>query len=77
MGENIEYFDFSAMYSQCMLEKFPIGLGVFVLSVAEVCSPGFYDITFESKNMELPILPHKNYQDDKLMFTNGVMRGVY
>ena len=77
IGENIEYFDFTAMYSQCMMESFPTGGGFFDINPTEVKKPGFYDITFKSHNMKIPILPHKECAADKLMFANGKMRGVY
>jgi hypothetical protein len=40
----IHHFDFSGMYGQCMLEKFPIGDCVFVRSPKNIEKPGFYKI---------------------------------
>lgn len=74
--DEIHYYDFIGMYSQCMREQFPIKKGFFSFNVLDFSKPGFYDITFESK-MNIPVLPFKKKIDSKLMFCNGVMRGTY
>lgn len=72
-GKKVHYFDFSGMYSQCMLQKFPIGPGRFIINNLDVKKIGFHAIKFSCDNY-LPFLP---YRVDKLMFCNGVMSGVF
>lgn len=75
--KNIYYVDYKGMYNQCMLEKFPVGEGSFLWDLKEINKIGFYDITYLSNDLEIPILPHKNNIDNKLMFTNGENRGIF
>lgn len=74
-GEIIHMFDFSGMYSQCMMEKFPIDKGVYENLKNKIDAPGFYLIEFYS-DQSVPILPYKN-TDNKLMFSNGNLTGYY
>lgn len=73
----IEYIDYNGMYSLCMEELFPIGDGYFVFSSFDINTPGFYEISYKSDNIYLPVLPHKNKLNDKLMFCNGINKGIY
>jgi hypothetical protein len=70
--EIIHYFDYSGMYGQCMLQKFPIGSPKFDYS-KNIKKCGFHYIRFKSI-MDYPILPYKN---KKLYFPNGEMEGIY
>lgn len=74
-NEKIYHFDFSGMYAQCMMEKFPFGRHISTIESFDLSKPGFYWIEFES-DMEYPILPHHSI-NKKLMFTNGVIVGCY
>ena len=76
-NEQIYHFDFSGMYAQCMLEKFPFGKNKIKFSELDINKPGFYRIKYESKDMHIPILPHHDINNHKLMFTNGVNEGTY
>lgn len=76
--EFIHYYDFSGMYAQCMMEKFPFGeLNILrhgkKLDINRV---GFHLIEYDS-NMEIPVLPHRSIYDGKLMFVNGKNRGIF
>lgn len=73
--EKIHYFDFSGMYEQCMLEKFPIKNGKFVFENLDYKNIGFHSIKFKS-DMIYPILPHHS-EDKKLIFSNGIFVGCY
>lgn len=72
----IRHYDFMGMYAQCMQEAFPIGEGRFEFNDFDLSEPGFYDVTIMSSDFDIPVLPFKR-DDGKLMFANGVMRGVY
>ena len=72
--EKLFHFDYSGMYGQVMLEKFPVGCGVYAHS-ASVDSPGFYYIEWYTDS-ELPVLPMRT-QSGKLMFYKGSGEGLY
>ena len=66
------------MYGQCMLEKFCFGRKKIIFTnLNDVNAPGFYHITFKSENNYIPVLPHHNKFNNKLMFTNGILEGIY
>ena len=71
-NEIILHHDYTGMYSQCMLEKYPTGKWT-IKHPTTIREVGFYSIQFKS-NMDIPILPVKI---DKLYFMNGVMSGTY
>lgn len=71
--EKIHYFDYTGMYAQCMLEKFPIGEPYFDFKIDKIDKPGFYYIKFKS-DINIPVLPYKS---KKLYFPNGELEGVY
>jgi hypothetical protein len=71
--EIIHFFDYSGMYAQCMLEKFPVGEPYFKLEIKKIEKSGFYYIKYKS-NMDLPILPYKS---NKLLFPNGNLEGIF
>lgn len=73
----IFHFDFSGMYSWCLTQKFPIGKYKFTNSNLDINTPGYYYILYTSNNMEIPILPHHNEKNKKLMFTNGENSGIF
>jgi len=75
-NEYIYHFDFSGMYSQCMLEKFCYGKYKITTNCKEIKNPGFYNISFFS-DIHIPVLPHHNLINNKLLFTNGEMSGIY
>lgn len=72
----IHYYDFSGMYGQCMLEKFPYGKLYLEHNNKTIENPGFYYIIYKSE-MYIPILPHKNKNNGKLLFTNGINEGLF
>lgn len=69
-------YDFSGMYAQCMREKFPFGRMYIIRNNFNLSVPGFYYIKYYS-DMYLPILPHKNKNDNKLLFVNGENEGIF
>jgi hypothetical protein len=71
--EIIHYFDFTGMYSQCMLQKFPIGKGKISEKNLNINNLGFHTIKFKC-NHYLPALPFKS---NKLLFPNGIITGTY
>lgn len=75
--ENIFHFDFSGMYAQCMMEKFPYGKYNINTNSKNINLPGIYWIEYESIDMSIPVLPHHRYKDGKLMFTNGKLTGAF
>ncbi len=74
-GENIYHYDFSGMYAQCMKEKYPYG-NYNIINTKTINGPGFYAIKAFS-NLNIPILPHKNVFNNKLMFSNGYIEGIF
>jgi hypothetical protein len=77
-GDFIVHYDFTGMYGQCMLEKFPYGKHTIKEANFNIDEPGFYCIDFYSdKNTNIPILPHHRIKNNKLMFTNGLMTGTH
>lgn len=76
-NDYIYYIDYVGMYGQCMLENFPVDDGNFSFKEKKINKPGFYEITYKSNNMFIPILPHKNTVNKKLMFCNGENRGMF
>lgn len=75
-NEHIFHYDFPGMYSQCMREKFPLGKYNISYNIDNFKTPGFYYIKYES-NMNIPILPHHNKSNFKLLFCNGIIEGLY
>ena len=73
----IKYLDYIGMYSLCMKENFPIGAGYYSFDLKDLNKPGFYDISYFSKDFYLPILPHRKKIDNKLIFCNGGGRGTF
>jgi hypothetical protein len=72
-NEKILHFDFEGMYASCMSEKVPGGNITFEDNPKNINKPGFYFIEFNQK-MKYPILPTK---EDKLLFKNGIQKGLY
>jgi len=72
------HFDFPGMYGICMKEKNVFGESNFFYKICEKenLKPGFYNIDWES-NMKIPILPHHNQINNKLLFCNGEGNGTY
>lgn len=76
-GKNIFHFDFPGMYGLCMKEKNVFGESYFEYNIkTENLKPGFYNIDWESNN-NIPVLPHHNQINNKLLFCNGVGNGTY
>jgi hypothetical protein len=73
-SEIIHHFDFSGMYAQCMLKKFPIGIPAFKTNNLNLNEIGLHSVKIFS-NMEFPILP--TYYNKKLLFLNGTYSGVF
>jgi hypothetical protein len=59
-----------------MLEKFPHGKTYLDKNCRNIDKPGFYYITYNSE-FNIPVLPHKNKLNGKLMFTNGENEGLF
>ena len=77
-NEKIYHFDFSGMYGQCMLEKFPIGNYRFIYNNFDINIPGFYFIDgYINEDFNIPILPYKTIDTNKLMFYSGFCSGLY
>lgn len=72
-SEIVHHFDFSGMYAQCMLQKFPTGLPILKEKNLDLKEVGFHAIKFKCDSY-LPYLPIRN---NKLLFANGIMSGVY
>lgn len=67
------HFDWSGMYSQCMMEKV-LGGEIYESNIIlNTDQPGFYWIKFK-QDLDFPILPIKL---NKLMFVNGEFEGWY
>lgn len=75
-GEYVYHFDFPGMYSLCMKEKFPYGKYEIKYDINNIDEVGFYYIKFKS-DMKIPILPHHNKSNFKLLFCNGELEGLY
>ena len=76
--KKVFHFDFPGMYGICMKEKNVFGNSYFSYKIHENenLKPGFYNIDWES-NMKIPILPHHNQINNKLLFCNGRGNGTY
>jgi len=74
----IFHYDFPGMYGLCMKEKNVFGKSYFKYDIEENkdLKPGFYNINWES-DMSIPILPHHNQINNKLLFCNGKGNGTY
>lgn len=72
-NEIIHYFDFTGMYSQCMLEKFPWGLCTIEKNNLDYKKKGFHTIKYKCYDY-LPFLP---FRSKKLVFPNGEIIGTY
>jgi hypothetical protein len=68
--------DFNLMYLNCMKEGFLYGRVTRTI-VSEISKPGFYNITYISKDFFYPILPHKNNLTQESFFCNGVQTGTF
>jgi hypothetical protein len=49
-GEITHHFDFSGMYGQCMMQKFPYGVLKIKTDLKDFLMPGFYHINYKSDN---------------------------
>ena len=78
ISSNILHYDFPGMYGLCMKEKNVFGKSNFKydLETKKDLKPGFYNINWQS-NMDIPILPHHNHINNKLLFCNGSGNGTY
>jgi hypothetical protein len=73
--EKIYHYDFKGMYSQVMLEDFPIENFIVINNPETIENPGFYHVEVES-DLEIPILPIRSITG-KLLFPNGFFKGLY
>ena len=78
ISSNIFHYDFPGMYGLCMKEKNVFGKSYFKYDFEkkEDLKPGFYNISWKS-NMNIPVLPHHNHINSKLLFCNGEGNGTY
>lgn len=74
-SEVVLHFDFSGMYTNRLLEDYPIG-GYKKSYPKKISKPGFYYVHVYS-NIVLPILPYREPTSGKLLFPNGYFRGLY
>jgi hypothetical protein len=77
-GEKIFHFDFTGMYSEIMKEEFCFGKIKIIkeVGIEKKIEEGFYDVDIVSNDMNIPVLPFRS-EEGKLLFPNGVWRGVY
>jgi len=75
-NEHVVHFDFSGMYAQCMMEKFPFGKIYIENTPTNFQKPGFYYIEYECY-INMPVLPHRSKLNGKLMFVNGLNKGLF
>jgi hypothetical protein len=76
LGDYIYHFDFTGMYSNRLKEAFPLGEPEKKIRPAWENKPGFYSVRVRS-NLDIPILPFRCKQTNKLLFPNGEFSGVY
>lgn len=75
--EKIHHFDFTSMYANVMKEAFCFGkITKSDKKDITISKPGFYFVKVES-NLNLPLLPKRDFIDKKLLFPNGTWSGVY
>lgn len=68
--------DFNLMYFSCMKEKFPTNKFIKTYPT-KIDGPGFYKVTFASKNMRFPVLPFCNRFTREIFFCNGRHTDIY
>jgi len=73
--ELVNYFDFSGMYGQCMLENFHNGEGRFNKISCNYDEIGFHTIKYLSDS-DIPLLPY-HAENKKLIFPNGIIIGTF
>jgi hypothetical protein len=73
----VYHYDFSGMYSNRLLEEYPIDDPVEIIDPINITQPGFYYVDIYSSNFEIPILPYRTENLNKLIFPNGNFSGVY
>lgn len=76
-NEYVYHYDFSGMYSNRLKEKYPLDIPVYNDFLTDIDKPGFYYVSVESINFELPILPYRSVDSGKLTFPNGLFSGLY
>jgi hypothetical protein len=69
----IHYFDFTGMYAQCMLEKFPKGEPILLKENLDYKKIGFHTVKVKVDDY-LPFLP---YRGEKLFFPSGIFLGTF
>lgn len=74
--EDCYHFDFSGMYTNRLMDKYPYGEYIINSNVENLNNIGFYYVTVRS-DMEIPILPFRDETTGKLLFPNGVFSGLY
>jgi hypothetical protein len=75
-NELIYHFDFKGMYAQIMLDEFNFGEFEIIEKPSKINDNGFYYIEAFS-DIDIPILPHKSKENNKLMFVNGFISGLF
>lgn len=75
-NEECFHFDFSGMYTNRLLEKYPYGEYNLEYSVSTIERVGFYYVSVFS-NINIPILPYRAKDSGKLLFPNGYFSGLY
>ena len=75
--EQVFHYDFTGMYTNRLLEEYPIDNPFFNENPLKIENPGFYSVQIKSHNFSIPILPYRDLQSNKLLFPNGRFAGVY
>jgi hypothetical protein len=75
-GEKIYHFDFTGMYAQIMLQNFNYGEYRIINKPNNIKANGFHFIEGFS-NTDIPVLPHHSNKNNKLLFSNGYIKGLY
>ncbi len=76
-GDFIYHYDFSSMYTNMLKEKFPYGDYKINYQPISIDEDGFYLIKVKSSIEEIPILPYRCKETNKLLFPNGIFWGLY
>ena len=75
-SDSIHHYDFTLMYTNRLLDDFPIDTGYILKDPIDINQCGFFFVEVSS-NLNIPILPHRCKNTKKLLFPNGFFSGLY